>query len=185
MQQLLILEKPTLPKNRLHKIVETIKNKNIQKFTHTKNHNILLVIIETKNLFHFQYTLLLGLVFLLELFVGGLAYFYESQIQDEIREDLNGTFLTSYGMDEARTRAIDMMQIEYKCCGAIRFEDWRASYWFHQNESLPIIRLHGNRLVPDSCCITITENCGSRDHPSNIPYTVSFIGFYHRIFTEN
>ncbi|KAL5293375.1 CD151 family protein [Megaselia abdita] len=117
------------------------------------------------------YTLLLGLVFLLELFVGGLAYFYESQIQDEIREELNGTFLTSYGIDEARTRAIDMMQIEYKCCGAIRFEDWRASYWFHQNESLPIIRLHGNRLVPDSCCITITENCGKRDHPSNIPYT--------------
>lgn len=66
-----------------------------------------------------------------------------------------------------------MMQIEYKCCGAIRFEDWRSSFWFQQNESLPIIRPHGHRLVPDSCCITITANCGKRDHPSNIPYTVS------------
>uniref|UniRef100_T1GVG0 Tetraspanin n=1 Tax=Megaselia scalaris TaxID=36166 RepID=T1GVG0_MEGSC len=119
-----------------------------------------------------EYTLLLGLVFLLELFVGGLAYFYESQIQYEIQEDLNSTFLTSYGIDEERTLAIDLMQIEYKCCGAIRFEDWRASSWFRQNDTIaPIIRLHGERLVPDSCCITITENCGKRDHPSNIPYT--------------
>lgn len=96
--------------------------------------------------------------------------------------DLNGTFLTSYGIDEARTRAIDMMQIDYKCCGAIRFEDWRSSYWFHQNESLPIIRVHGKRLVPDTCCITITENCGKRDHPSNIPYTVSKYSKFHELY---
>ena len=30
--------------------------------------------------------------------------------------------------------------------------------------------------VPDSCCKTVSEGCGARDHPSNIPYT----GCIHR-----
>lgn len=25
-----------------------------------------------------------------------------------------------------------------------------------------------NRVVPDSCCKTVTHQCGQRDHPSNI-----------------
>lgn len=36
------------------------------------------------------------------------------------------------------------------------------------------LNLTENRLVPDSCCITVRDKCGLRDHPSNIPYTVSW-----------
>lgn len=33
------------------------------------------------------------------------------------------------------------------------------------------------RLVPDSCCKTITPHCGKRDHPSNI-YKVEVSGLH-------
>lgn len=52
------------------------------------------------------------LVFLLEAMIGGLAYFYETQIEDELKTTLNETFLTSYAVDEKRTSAIDQMQQE-------------------------------------------------------------------------
>lgn len=57
---------------------------------------------------------------------------------------------------------------QFKCCGALRFEDWVVSEW-HKDENV----LKNGSLVPDSCCKTPTLLCGRRDHPSNIHYTVS------------
>jgi len=116
------------------------------------------------------YIYLLLIVFLLEATVGGLAYIYENQITDELQQTLNTTFLEYYGIDEEKTIAIDRMQQDYTCCGAFRFEDWKYSHWL-KSERRDLLRLTENRLVPDSCCITMTEKCGVRDHPSNIPYT--------------
>lgn len=62
--------------------------------------------------------------------------------------------------------------LQYTCCGAFRFEDWKYSHWLTSGRT-DLLRLTENRLVPDSCCITMTQKCGVRDHPSNIPYTVS------------
>lgn len=53
---------------------------------------------------------MLVLVFLLEATVGGLAYIYESQIEDELQLTLKETFITNYGLDERKTNAIDLMQ---------------------------------------------------------------------------
>ncbi|KAG4071864.1 hypothetical protein HA402_006025 [Bradysia odoriphaga] len=116
------------------------------------------------------YIYLLLIVFLLEATVGGLAYIYENQITDELQESLNTTFLEHYAIDEEKTTAIDQMQQDYSCCGAVRFEDWRYSLWL-KSERTDLLRLTENRLVPDSCCISMREKCGLRDHPSNIPYT--------------
>lgn len=116
------------------------------------------------------YTFLLVLVFLLELIVGGMAYIYETQIENELRLTLNYTFLDSYGIDESRTIAIDRMQQEYKCCGAIRFEDWKFSVWY-KTERDDLLKTKNDRFVPDSCCITMKDHCGKSDSPSNIPYT--------------
>lgn len=63
------------------------------------------------------------------------------------------------------------------CCGAIRFEDWKYSAWL-QTDRADLFRTTEKRLVPDSCCLTMSELCGLRDHPSNIPYTVSNLRFY-------
>jgi hypothetical protein len=57
--------------------------------------------------------------------------------------------------------------LQFKCCGALRFEDWLVSEW-HKDEEV----LKNGSVVPDSCCKTPTFLCGKRDHPSNIQYTV-------------
>lgn len=59
------------------------------------------------------------------------------------------------------------LNFQFKCCGALRFEDWLVSEW-HKDEDV----LKDGSLVPDSCCKTSTHLCGRRDHPSNIHYTV-------------
>lgn len=53
---------------------------------------------------------MLMVVFLLEACVGGLAYLYERHIADELMDTMNNTFLTSYAVDPAKTKAIDAMQ---------------------------------------------------------------------------
>ncbi|KAG8225625.1 hypothetical protein J437_LFUL004193 [Ladona fulva] len=116
-------------------------------------------------------TFLLLLIFLLEAMVGMLCYIYEEQVESELSLNLNNTFVQNYGVDDSKTQAIDAMQREYKCCGAIRFEDWEYSMWHKQirlqeevNEDPSIIF----NKVPDSCCISESLSCGKSSHPSNI-----------------
>lgn len=130
----------------------------------------------------FQFTFLLLVIFLLEAMVGILAYFYKDQVRLELELNLNNTFLENYEIDTGKTDAINQMQqkvcnksysnhkttifcLQFKCCGAVRFEDWEYSKW-------RILDLSGENLVPDSCCKTTMINCGKRDHPSNIYYSV-------------
>ncbi|XP_062913637.1 tetraspanin-11 isoform X4 [Mobula hypostoma] len=49
----------------------------------------------------------------------------------------------------------------FKCCGSNSSSDWQDSVYILSPDS-------GDRLVPDSCCKTVTEACGQRDHPSNV-----------------
>ena len=56
--------------------------------------------------------------------------------------------------------------LQFSCCGAGKFEDWRASEWRKQNPNM-------NLTTPDSCCRTPSEYCAVRSHPSNIYYDVS------------
>lgn len=115
--------------------------------------------------------------------MGSLSYIYDTQVENELNRTLNDTFLNNYGVHKARTAAIDAMQQEYKCCGAVRFEDWRSGVWLRsRRKDLLFPKL--DRVVPDSCCFTMTERCGTRDHPSNIPYTVSgeFVFEYQTVF---
>lgn len=112
------------------------------------------------------------LVFLLETTVGSISYIYDTQVGNELNRTLNETFLNNYGVHKARTIAIDNLQQDLKCCGAIRFEDWKKGVWLRsRRKDLLMPKL--DRVVPDSCCFSMTELCGRRDHPSNIPYSVS------------
>jgi CD151 antigen len=111
------------------------------------------------------YIFLLVLIFLIEAMVGILAYIYEENVQTELEMGLNNTFLTSYMIDDDVTHAVDFLQEKFHCCGAVSFTDWQHSRWLQTHET--------DNKVPDSCCKTVTERCGTRDHPSNINYTVS------------
>lgn len=84
---------------------------------------------------------------------------------------LSETFTQNYAVSERHTKAIDLMQQNYMCCGAVRFEEYRTSVWL-KSKGLDLIRPIENRTVPDSCCVTMSNGCGVSDHPSNIPYTV-------------
>ncbi|OAD61259.1 Tetraspanin-11 [Eufriesea mexicana] len=114
-----------------------------------------------------NYVFVVMLVFVLEAGVGALARLYEEQVGPELTMNLNRTFLEYYSMRSRETSAINQMQMEFKCCGALRFEDWLHSEW-HKHEEV----VNDGSLVPDSCCKTPTYLCGRRDHPSNIHYTV-------------
>lgn len=100
-----------------------------------------------------------------------VAYIYERNVSDELNMTLSDTFMRNYAVSERVTKAIDLMQQNFMCCGAIRFEEYKESVWLRSNRN-DLIREREGRLVPDSCCITMLSRCGISNHPSNIPYTV-------------
>lgn len=57
-----------------------------------------------------QYSVLLILIFAMEFSIGGSAYIYETQVDDELVHSMNETFVNNYGIDRRRTIAIDSMQ---------------------------------------------------------------------------
>ncbi|KDR23711.1 CD151 antigen-like [Zootermopsis nevadensis] len=130
-------------------------------------------VLRNNRFFILVYTFALLLIFLLEAMVGIMSFLYEPHVEEELRLNLNNTFVENYKLDDKKTSAIDQMQIEYKCCGANLFEDWQYSYWQKEN-------LSEGLKVPNSCCKTITPHCGKSDHPSNIHYT----GCRHRLAGE-
>ncbi|XP_060532374.1 CD151 antigen-like [Cylas formicarius] len=108
----------------------------------------------------FCFILILVFVFLMESLVAMLAYVYQHSIEEDVRVRLNSSLLNDYNLARDKTRSIDIVHQELKCCGAQTFSDWKYSEWL-ENASLP-------NKVPDSCCKTVLPDCGVRDHPSNI-----------------
>uniref|UniRef100_A0A803VY35 Tetraspanin n=1 Tax=Ficedula albicollis TaxID=59894 RepID=A0A803VY35_FICAL len=81
----------------------------------------------------------------------------------ELKQNLKNTMTQKYRREgeESVTSAVDKLQQEFKCCGSNNYTDWADSLWIKSSEA-------SGRKVPDSCCKTITDLCGRRDHPSNI-----------------
>ncbi|NXC57146.1 CD151 protein, partial [Aleadryas rufinucha] len=117
---------------------------------------------ERRNLLRVYFILLLC-IFLLEIIAGILAYIYYQQLSLELKQNLKNTMTQKYRREgeESVTSAVDKLQQEFKCCGSNNYSDWADSLWIKSPEA-------SGRKVPDSCCKTITDLCGRRDHPSNI-----------------
>ncbi|XP_030640511.1 tetraspanin-11 isoform X2 [Chanos chanos] len=103
------------------------------------------------------------LIFLIELVAGVLAYVYYQKLSEELKQHLTQTMTENYAQPgkDPITQAVDRLQQDFKCCGSNNSFDWRQSVYIRSPEA-------GSRLVPDSCCKTMTPSCGQRDHPSNI-----------------
>jgi len=111
--------------------------------------------------------LMIIIVCLLELVGGILAYVYRKDVENEITRNLNIEMVSNYGIDgnEKKTRAIDLLQKTYQCCGDVDYKIWKKSQW-HKISPLGDPE---KMKVPDSCCITPDQpKCGERIHPSNI-----------------
>uniref|UniRef100_A0A8C0J194 Tetraspanin n=1 Tax=Chelonoidis abingdonii TaxID=106734 RepID=A0A8C0J194_CHEAB len=110
-----------------------------------------------------QYFSMLLLIFLIELVAGVLAYVYYQRLSEELKQHLTQTLTENYALPGKThiTHSVDRLQQDFKCCGSNSSADWQHSVYILSVES-------SGRVVPDSCCKTITFKCGKRDHPSNI-----------------
>jgi len=90
---------------------------------------------------------LLGIIFVLEIAAGIAAYVMRHQAEDFITKELNKN-LPKYESDEGVMKAWDLAQKDFKCCGVNNYTDWSG-------------KLNKTNDVPDSCCKTITKNCGA------------------------
>ncbi|XP_020835016.1 CD151 antigen isoform X1 [Phascolarctos cinereus] len=117
---------------------------------------------ERRNLLRLYFFLLL-LIFLLEVIAGILAYIYYQQLSAELKDTLKDTMVQKYHQPghEGVTVAVDKLQQKFHCCGSNNSGDWQESVWIRSGEA-------EGRKFPDSCCKTIVEGCGQRDHASNI-----------------
>uniref|UniRef100_A0A6I8PN09 Uncharacterized protein n=1 Tax=Ornithorhynchus anatinus TaxID=9258 RepID=A0A6I8PN09_ORNAN len=117
---------------------------------------------ERRNLLRLYFILLL-IIFLLEILAGILAYVSHQQMNEELKSGLKSTMTEKYRQPGAAgvTSAVDKLQQEFKCCGSNSSEDWKDSLWIKSGDA-------NNRKFPDSCCKTIVDGCGQRDHASNI-----------------
>nr|XP_042698962.1 tetraspanin-11 isoform X5 [Chrysemys picta bellii] len=113
--------------------------------------------------FFFWYFSMLLLIFLIELVAGVLAYVYYQRLSEELKQHLTQTLTENYAVPGKThiTHSIDRLQQDFKCCGSNSSADWQHSVYILSVES-------SGRVVPDSCCKTVTFKCGKRDHPSNI-----------------
>lgn len=73
-----------------------------------------------------------------------------------------------------QTPLLSSFCLQFKCCGSNNSYDWMKSVYISSSPA-------EDRVVPDSCCKTITPYCGKRDHPSNI-YKVEVSAFSHFFF---
>nr|XP_020455268.1 tetraspanin-11-like isoform X1 [Monopterus albus]XP_020455269.1 tetraspanin-11-like isoform X1 [Monopterus albus]XP_020455270.1 tetraspanin-11-like isoform X1 [Monopterus albus] len=110
------------------------------------------------------YFVCLLLVFLIELVAGVLAYVYYQRLSEELKQHLTQTMTENYAQPgkETITLAVNSLQQDFKCCGSNNSHDWMASVYISSKQA-------EGRVVPDSCCKTITPYYwGRRDHPSNV-----------------
>lgn len=101
------------------------------------------------------YAFVLMAVFMLETCVGVLAYIYESAIHKELTRNLNRTINEKYFLDDDVTRAVDLMQTTFHCCGATSSNDWEFSKWVMN------VSHNDSSLVPASCCKSVNSTCST------------------------
>lgn len=91
----------------------------------------------------YLYSLILLLVFIVELSTAVSAFVYRAKLEDGFSSGLS-TAMSDYHTDVEKRHAVDGIQAGLKCCGKDKYEDWFNVDWT------------GNGLmekVPSSCCI--------------------------------
>ncbi|KAJ7428580.1 hypothetical protein BTVI_00234 [Pitangus sulphuratus] len=65
--------------------------------------------------------------------------------------------MNKYGKDPAVTEALDELQRDFNCCGAINYTDWANIEQFQANDT-----------VPRSCCRVNTTTCNVHPSPATV-----------------
>ncbi|XP_060779681.1 tetraspanin-33b [Neoarius graeffei] len=93
----------------------------------------------------------LSLVFLTQLIIAILSFFYSEQTQDALGEFVKKA-IVHYHDDLDLQNVMDYIQQEFRCCGWNNYTDWSWNIYFKCNQSNP----NKERCaVPLSCCTPV------------------------------
>ncbi|XP_061599356.1 tetraspanin 37 [Cololabis saira] len=101
---------------------------------------------------------MLVVAFCLESTASALAFYHSKKLDSDIAP-LSDVFQEYTGSSQdASSRAVDVTQEEFQCCGVRNYTDWMETSWFNRT---------GELLVPRSCCNTTSfPSCnGTVDQP--------------------
>lgn len=70
------------------------------------------------------------LIFVLELIAGILCVVHVGELEDSLESGILNA-MKSYKNDLTTKEEMDMLQIEYACCGSRSYEDWFRISWVH------------------------------------------------------
>uniref|UniRef100_A0AC35F973 Tetraspanin n=1 Tax=Panagrolaimus sp. PS1159 TaxID=55785 RepID=A0AC35F973_9BILA len=96
------------------------------------------------------YSTLLGLLLLAEMIIVILAFVSKDWIETELKTRLDDMVIL-YRDDPDLQSLIDWMQVDWKCCGINRPDDWDMNIYF--NKSAANLKSEEAGGVPFSCCI--------------------------------
>ncbi|XP_034392101.1 CD63 antigen [Cyclopterus lumpus] len=94
-----------------------------------------------------MFAILLFLIIVVEIAAVIVGYVFRNKLSNIVQDSLTD-MISGYknGTDEFRS-TLDKLQEDLKCCGVNSSSDWSS------------FRADGNS-VPDSCCLTLSTNCG-------------------------
>ncbi|XP_078083829.1 CD63 antigen-like [Mustelus asterias] len=98
--------------------------------------------------------ILMILVFLVEVTVEVFMYIFRSQMYSNLTDSLEKSipdYAQPHGFESNLEALIDQLQIKFHCCGSNNYTDWFKTTFGQATLSVPL-----------SCCINVTESCGSR-----------------------
>jgi tetraspanin-7 len=90
----------------------------------------------------YVFSLILMLVFIVELATAISAFVYKAKLSDGFKEGLSAA-MTNYSTEHEKKVAVDGIQSMLKCCGSANYEDWYKIDWSGTGIEYK---------VPQSCC---------------------------------
>lgn len=96
------------------------------------------------------FSIIMGLILLLEIGGGCAIYFYRAQIQAQFQKSLTDVTITDYRENADFQDLIDALQSGLSCCGVNSYEDWDNNIYFNCSGPANNPEACG---VPFSCCI--------------------------------
>ena len=94
---------------------------------------------------------MLLLLFIIEVILSSVAFIFPSAISHFVKDRLSKDLITLYREDSNLQNLIDIVQMEFKCCGVSDhgFKDWSMNIYFNCSATNPS---NERCAVPFSCC---------------------------------
>lgn len=108
-----------------------------------------------------SFMVMMVIIFILEFAAGIAAFALKNKLETWITASVQKSLET---YTPAHAKVFDAIQTKFDCCGAVSSADWNRSTTFISSARIAIstdnINATADVLVPDSCCITVTKDCG-------------------------